>query len=299
MWLGAGEGAVVPVIAMVVLLPHLCLQRCFRLVPLTIFSLLLLYLIGQIICLLLGCRALAQSSIPDGPLLFQVQPELEAQVAPKGEDPACLGPQGMLGRMVRPFRASLNLQEDVELAQYLAGWREFLRFLTPLGSIFAFASSEAFSKVTVLEAQVHGPRAEHYTSLSTMAAWERRAGLLEPPLAGSSGSRTLLVLHRALRWAQLCLSRVATGTLGDPDAGAQCADAYRTALAPHHPWLVRHAARLAFLALPSRDRLLELACPGASEADARAALARAAGTLEDVYNRTQSLLAGHDLLLLA
>ncbi|XP_012868655.1 PREDICTED: glycolipid transfer protein domain-containing protein 2 [Dipodomys ordii] len=285
MWLGAGEGAVVPVTAMVVLLPHLCLQRCFRLVPLTIFSLLLLYLTGQIICLLLGCRALAQSSIPDGPLLFQVQPELEAQVAPKGEDPACLGPQGMLGRMVRPFQASLNLQEDVELAQYLAGWREFL--------------SEAFSKVTVLEAQVHGPRAEHYTSLSTMAAWERRAGLLEPPLAGSSGSRTLLVLHRALRWAQLCLSRVATGTLGDPDAGAQCADAYRTALAPHHPWLVRHAARLAFLALPSRDRLLEMACPGASEADARAALARAAGALEDVYNRTQSLLAGHDLLLLA
>ncbi|KAM4845064.1 glycolipid transfer protein domain-containing protein 2 [Thomomys bottae] len=291
---------------MVVLLPPLGLRRCFCLaVPLTVFTLLLLYLSEQILGLLSGCRAQAQSSIPDGQLLFRVQPELEAQEAPKWEEPACLGPQGMLGRMVRSFWASLNPQEDVELAQYLAGWRGLLRFLTPLGSIFAFASSEAFSKVTALEAHVHGPHPEHYRSLLTMAAWEQRAGLLELPAtrprgsAGSSGSRTLLVLHRALRWSQLCLSRVATGTLGDPDAGAQCGDAYRTALAPHHPWLVRQAARLAFLALPSRDRLLELACPGASEADARAALARAAGTLEDVYNRTQGLLAGHGLLQLA
>ncbi|XP_048221538.1 glycolipid transfer protein domain-containing protein 2 [Perognathus longimembris pacificus] len=291
---------------MVVLLSSLCLQRCFRLaIPLTILLLFLLYLSEQVLGLLSGCRAQAQPSIPNGPLLFQVQPELEAQVAPKWEEPACLGPQGMLGGMVRPFRASLHLQEDVELPQYLEGWRELLRFLTPLGSIFTFASREAFAKVAALEAHVNGLHAEHYASLSAMAAWERRAGLLEPPdttsrgLAGPSGSRTLLVLHRALRWSQLCLYRVATGTPGDPDAGAQCGDAYRTALAPHHPWLIRQAARLAFLALPSRDRLLELACPGASEADARMALARAAGILEDVYNRTQGLLAGHGLLRLA
>lgn len=168
------------------------------------------------------------------------------------------------------------------------------RFLTPLGSIVAFAASEAFIKVTALEARVQGPDAAHYTSLATMAAWEQRAGS-----AQASGSRTLLLLHRALRWSQLCLQRVATGTLGGPDAGVQCGDAYRTALAPHHPWLIRQAARLAFLALPSRGRLLELACPAAGEADARAALARAAGVLEQVYNRTQDLLARHSLLQLA
>lgn len=179
------------------------------------------------------------------------------------------------------------------------------RLLTPLGSIIAFATSEAFTKVTALEARVQGPDAAHYASLATMAAWEQRAGLLEPPgsaprdSARASGSRTLLLLHRALRWSQLCLHRVATGTLGGPEAGVQCGDAYRTALAPHHPWPIRQAARLAFLALPSRDRLLELACPAAGEADARAALAGAAGTLEQVYNRTQDLLAGHGLLQLA
>lgn len=56
---------------------------------------------------------------------------------------------------------------------------------------------------------------------------------------------------------------------------------------------------LAFLAFPGRGRLLELACPGTREAEARAALARAAGTLEDVYNRTQGLLAERGLLQLA
>lgn len=174
-----------------------------------------------------------------------------------------------------------------------------------MGSIFTFATSEAFSKVTALEARVHGPDAAHYRSLAAMVAWERREGLLELPgiaprhSARSSGSKTTLLLHRALRWSQLCLHRVATGTLGGPEPGEQCSDAYGAVLAPHHPWLVRQAAHLAFLSFPGRGRLLELACPGTREAEARAALARAAGTLEDVYNRTQGLLAQRGLLQLA
>ncbi|OWK14548.1 hypothetical protein Celaphus_00000922 [Cervus elaphus hippelaphus] len=204
----------------------------------------------------------------------------------------------MLGRMMRLFRASLNPEGDVELSRYLAGWRELVRFLTPLGSIFAFATREASAKVTALEALVHGPEAAHYTSLGTMVAWERPE-IAPPPSAKASGSVTMLLLHRALRWSQLCLHRVAIGMLGGPDAGIQCSDAYGTALAPHHSWLVRQAAHLAFLAFPGRGRLLEVMCPGARETEARAALARAAGTLEDVYNRTQGLLAERGLLELA
>lgn len=255
--------------------------------------------------ILTGCRPGVQSCNPEGPLPSQIGPELTALVVPGKEEPSCLGPQGVLGRMMSPFLACLSSEGDVELSQYLAGWRELLRFLTPLGSVFAFATSEAFVKVTALEACVHGPDALHYASLATMATWERQAGLLELPGTAprdqprASGSRTLLLLHRALRWSQLCLHRVATGKLGGPDAGVQCGDAYSTALAEHHPWLIRQAARLAILALPSRGRLLQLACPGTTEADARVALTRAARVLEDVYNRTQSLLTRHGLLQLA
>ncbi|XP_003791328.2 glycolipid transfer protein domain-containing protein 2 [Otolemur garnettii] len=272
-------------------------------IPIAIFTMLLLYLSARSLGTLSGCGSWTQACIREGPPPFQVQQESGALVA--SEELPCLEPQGRLGRMMRPFRASLNPPGDIELAQYLAGWRELVNFLTPLGSIFTFATSEAFTKVTALEARVHGPDAEHYTSLAAMAAWERRAGLLEPPgpvlqdSSQSSGSRTLLLLHRALRWSQLCLHRVATGTIGGPDAGTQCSDAYATALGPHHPWFVRQAARLAFLAFPGRRRLLELACPGTTEPEARFALARAAGTLEDVYNRTDGLLAERGLLRLA
>ncbi|XP_054431789.1 glycolipid transfer protein domain-containing protein 2 [Pteronotus mesoamericanus] len=289
-----------------VALPPQVPRRWFRrTIPLAIFALLLFYLCARSLRALSGCSSGALFCIADGPPSLQVQQESGSLEAPEREEPQCLGPQGMLGRIIKPFRASLNPEGDVELSQYLAGWRELIKFLTPFGSIFAFATGEAFTKVTALEARVHGPEAAHYKSLAAMVAWERRAGLLELPGIGprdstrSSGSRTALLLHRALRWSQLCLHRVATGTLGGPGAGEQCHDAYNTVLAPHHHWLVRQAVRLAFLSFPGRGRLLELACPGTREEAARAAVVRAAGTLEDVYNRTQCLLAEGGLLQLA
>ncbi|XP_004716229.1 glycolipid transfer protein domain-containing protein 2 [Echinops telfairi] len=271
--------------------------RLYQAILLALSILLLLYLRTGSLRTLSRCESGAQSCIrQEEPVPLQVQQESGPQ---EGEEPSCLGPHGMLGRMMRPFQASLTPEGDVDLSLYLAGWRELIKFLTPLGSIFAFATTEASTKVTALENRVRGPNAAHYTSLTGMTAWERRTGLLKGAAGTAprdSGSRTTLLLHRALRWSQLCLHRVATGTLRGPEAGAQCRDAYRTVLAPHFPWLIRQAAGLAFLAFPGRDRLLQVACPGARETQARAALALAASTLEDVYNRTQGLLAERGLL---
>nr|XP_020136811.1 glycolipid transfer protein domain-containing protein 2 [Microcebus murinus] len=210
-------------------------QHCFRhSVPITIFLLLLLYLSARILGTLSGCGSWAQACIPEGPPPFQGQQELGAQVPQRWKEPSCLEPQGMLGRMMRPFRASLNPAGDVELSQYLAGWRELVKLLTPLGSIFTFATSEASTKVTALEARLRGPDAEHYTSLAAMVAWERRAGLLgarrgRPGDSGPAlGSRTLLLAP--LRRVPTCLHRWADRGARSPDAGAQCSDAYRTAL---------------------------------------------------------------------
>ncbi|XP_008568338.1 PREDICTED: LOW QUALITY PROTEIN: glycolipid transfer protein domain-containing protein 2 [Galeopterus variegatus] len=227
-----------------------------------------------------------------------VRQESGPLIAPGREESPCLGPQGIPGLMMRPIRAGLTPKGDADLSQYVAGWRDLHRFLTLLGSIFAFATSEAFTKVAALEARVHLSDAAHYASRVALEAWERRAGGAAgaardhpPDSARSSGSRTWLWLHRALRWSQVCHQRVATATLGGPDAGVQCGGAYRTVLAPHHPRLIRQAARLAFLAFPGRGRWLQLECPGTREAEARAA-----GHPEDVYDRTQGLLAERDLL---
>ncbi|XP_045840548.1 glycolipid transfer protein domain-containing protein 2 isoform X1 [Meles meles] len=295
-----------PAAAVGVALLRLASRRWVRhAIPLALLLLLLLSLRAWSSRAPPGCGSRTQSCIPERTPPVQVPRQSGSLEAPEWEEPPCGGPQGVLGHVMGPFQASLDPEGDVVLSQYLAGWRALVRFLTPLGSIFAFATSEASAKVTALEARVHGPEAAHYSSLLAMAAWERREGRLERPgvaprdTASSSGSRILLLLHRALRWSQLCLHRVATGGLGGPDAGVQCSDAYRTALGLHHPWVVRQAARLAFLAFPGRGRWLQLACPGAGEAEARAALVRVAGTLEEVYNRTQDLLAERGLLQLA
>uniref|UniRef100_A0A2K5I4F3 Glycolipid transfer protein domain-containing protein n=1 Tax=Colobus angolensis palliatus TaxID=336983 RepID=A0A2K5I4F3_COLAP len=185
-------------------------------VPLTIFALLLFYLSARSLGARSGCGPGAQACVPWGtrPSRYQESGPLEA---PDRKQPPCLAPRGTLGRMMRPFHASLKPERDVRLSPYLAGWRALVEFLTPLGSAFAFATREAFTKVTALEARVHDPDAEHYSSLAAMAAWEQRAGLLEQlgavpqDPARSSGSRTLLLQHLALRWSQLCLHRVATG----------------------------------------------------------------------------------------
>ncbi|XP_032354468.1 glycolipid transfer protein domain-containing protein 2-like isoform X1 [Camelus ferus] len=134
--------------------PRLCLRHA---IPLAIFALLLLYLWTRSLRALSGCGSGTQTCIAEGPPPLQVRKQPGPLEGLEGEESQCLGPQGMLGRMVRPFHASMTPEGDVELSQYLAGWRELVRFLIPLGSIYAFATSEAFAKVTALEALVHVP----------------------------------------------------------------------------------------------------------------------------------------------
>ncbi|XP_038624821.1 glycolipid transfer protein domain-containing protein 2 isoform X1 [Tachyglossus aculeatus] len=228
-----------------------------------------------------------------------------AILAPQGSPSAkihCLDPEILLGRLVKEFTASVATPGDLKLDHYLAGWRELIRFLSPLGTVFSFVTQEATSKLSVLDAHSTGPHAAHYASLSTMASWELSRGLVDlpggparDPALPRSGLRTLLLLHRALHWVQLFLAKLA-GPRGAGDTGVLCAEAYREALAPYHSWFIRQAAGLAFLAMPPRGRLLDLACPGGREVEAVGAFGWAAETLQRVYNVTQNEYAARGLL---
>ncbi|KAJ6654967.1 hypothetical protein lerEdw1_006438 [Lerista edwardsae] len=130
-----------------------------------------------------------------------------------------------------------------------------------------------------------------------MVAFERGPGRAAAAAAAGApplGCRTLLRLHRALRWLQLFLRGLAEG---DADAAPArlCAEAYRVALAPFHAWWVRRAADLAFLALPARPELLRLAYAGAGPG-AHDVLRATVRTLERVCNVTQDVYAAHGLL---
>lgn len=72
-------------------------------------------------------------------------------------------------------------------------------------------------------------------------------------------------------------------------------DAYRVALAPHHPWFLRQAAELVFLALPDRQYFLKLVCVQ-SQKEATPILRTIIRTLTLVHKQTQQILAENDML---
>lgn len=67
------------------------------------------------------------------------------------------------------------------------------------------------------------------------------------------------------------------------------------ALAPHHPWLLRQAAELVFLALPDRQHFLRLVCVE-SQPEATPILHVIIRALTLVHTQTERILAEHGVL---
>ncbi|NXX30186.1 CPTP protein, partial [Nicator chloris] len=192
-----------------------------------------------------------------------------------------------LREVLDAFRRCVTEQREVLLEPYLSGWRGLIRFLQSLGAVFSFISKDAVAKVTLLEGHC-----QHFVSLQSMVQQELAAGLTALRARPDSGCRTVLRLHRALRWLQLFLEGLRSG---DPRTSVLCTDAYNASLAAHHPWVVRKAATLAFCALPSRDAFLEIMNVGPPE-EAVAVLGEAIPYIGDVYSITQELFEQHKLL---
>ncbi|XP_074076774.1 glycolipid transfer protein domain-containing protein 2 isoform X2 [Macrotis lagotis] len=265
--------------------PKICVPRHWLscALPFIIFIFMLLfYLSGEKHNELTGCGFRAQLCVPERSLSSQVEPGL------KSGELHCLGPDKLPGQLVRPFRESLTTEGDLQLPQFLDGWRKLVMLLDPLGTFFTFATQEASAKLSALESYSRGPHSSHYQTFSAMAAWEQDTSKYSP------GLHILVLLHPALHWAQLCLGGIAR--VQNVDVGALCGEAYQRVLGPHHPWLIRKAANLAFLTFPRRSQLLALVCPGVHEQDAQEALSHVADILEAVYNRTQGLLTERGLL---
>lgn len=72
-------------------------------------------------------------------------------------------------------------------------------------------------------------------------------------------------------------------------------DAYKVALAPHHPWFLRQAAELVFLALPDRQYFLPLLCVQSQE-EATPILHIIIHALTQVHAQTQRILAERNML---
>ncbi|XP_068195623.1 ceramide-1-phosphate transfer protein [Antennarius striatus] len=207
--------------------------------------------------------------------------------------------QFSLQEVLDTFRLCLSENKEVYLQHYVAGWRGLVKFLNSLGSVFGFISKDAVNKIKILVTYLEGENGSQYVTVQSMVAYELDNGLVDLTKRGShpeSGCRTLLRLHRALRWLELFLERLRTSN-EDSKTSIMCAEAYNVSLSQHHPWLIRKAAGMAFCVLPGRPAFFEVMNVGPPE-QVVAMLGEALPLISEVYQITEELYAQRDLLKL-
>ncbi|XP_061620024.1 ceramide-1-phosphate transfer protein-like isoform X2 [Phyllopteryx taeniolatus] len=220
--------------------------------------------------------------------LFDVQP-LRCRRCPAGAVPAELGSADHV-------RADHTARCDRGLST-LSSVGSFMESLGPVVSFFSQKVKEKLELIRRL-AGTPGPKRAAYRSVRSMAEVEIRAGVVDFTRRTDSGCRTLLRLHRSLLWLAMTLDGLTHapdrhGRLKTP--GELSSDAYQVALAPHHPWVLRQAAELVFVALPDREHFLRLVC-AQNQPEAEPVLRVISRALEKVHGATQRILEEHAML---
>ncbi|KAM8754025.1 ceramide-1-phosphate transfer protein [Acanthopagrus schlegelii] len=202
-----------------------------------------------------------------------------------------------LKEVLDTFNLCLSENKEVYLEHYVAGWRGLVKFLNCLGSVFGFISKDAVNKIKILVTHMEGENGSQYVTVQSMVKYELDNELVDLTKRGihpESGCRTLLRLHRALRWLELFLERLRISN-EDGKTSVMCSESYNESLAQYHPWMVRKAAGMAFCVLPGRSAFFEVMNVGPPE-QVVAMLGEALPLISDVYQITEELYAQHDML---
>ncbi|XP_013889688.1 ceramide-1-phosphate transfer protein [Austrofundulus limnaeus] len=195
------------------------------------------------------------------------------------------------------FKLCLSPDKEVYMEHYVSGWRGLIKFLNSLGSVFGFITRDVVSKVQILVGLMNGANSSQYVTVQSMVQYELQNQQVDLTMTGvhpQSGCRTLLRLHRALRWLELFLERLRIST-EDGKTSVMCSEAYNESLAQHHPWMVRKLAGMAFLVLPGRPAFFDIMNVGPPE-QVVAMLGEAVPLISEVYQITEELYAKHNLL---
>ncbi|KAK1159461.1 ceramide-1-phosphate transfer protein [Acipenser oxyrinchus oxyrinchus] len=195
------------------------------------------------------------------------------------------------------FQSCLTDNQEIVTDSYVNGWRGLVRFMNSLGSIFSFISKDAVNKIQIMVTHRNGENGDKYETLQSMVKYELDNNLVDLQRRAEhpeSGCRTLLRLHRALRWLELFLEKLRTST-EDSKTSVMCTDAYNDSLAQHHAWIIRKAATMAFCVLPGRAAFFQTMNVGSTE-QVVAMLGEAMPFISKVYEITEELYKQHNLL---
>ncbi|KAB0797769.1 hypothetical protein PPYR_08762 [Photinus pyralis] len=194
------------------------------------------------------------------------------------------------------FQQSLAEENDVALKEYLDGYEELNKFCNLMGVIFGFVSKDLRSKMDILYDYLKDSNnSQNYTTVKQMIEYEKQTKLLDRK-DFTSGSRTLLRLHRGLDFLRVFLKGVSE--LKDNENTSPVGRAaYDKTLSHHHTFVVRNGARLAMHTMPTREQLLKKLCGENAEEIERTitTLPKMLDVTTVVFDRIDNLYTVHEL----
>lgn len=130
---------------------------------------------------------------------------------------------------------------------------------------------------------------EAYLSVKTMVVYECNSKVPQP-----SGSRTLLRLHRALKFLILFVGEIhkSEESASMPEIFR---DSYAKSLSNHHGWFIRKSIGLASNTVPDKPQLIQIIFDNADH-DIDTTAAEFLTIIQNVYDRVQSIYETHNLL---
>jgi len=184
---------------------------------------------------------------------------------------------------------------QLDMDSYILAYAEFNKFFGILGTVFGFVASDVTSKLEILQNFRDGNNGQKFETIESMILFEKNENLLENPKYVSA-SRTLLRLHRAMKFIFLFLEEVCRFKMDDGLTKA-CQNAYNATLAEHHPWIIQKAAIMAMYALPNKEGLFNrIKLPHETEEYYSQVVSKSVEAMKEVFFRAQKLYEEHDLL---
>lgn len=188
-------------------------------------------------------------------------------------------------------------KDDFQLEAYNRAFDQLHNLFGVLGTVFGFIASDVREKIDILEKlrnSDENPNGEHYVNTEKMMLYEIQVN----KDTGNElfGSRTLLRLHRALKFTILFLERFCELD-SNGNVAAVATSSYKESLSNFHPWLIRNAAKLAMYTLPSRKEFILKINNGVvpDESEIKEKLTNAVESMKPVYEGIENLYTKYDL----
>jgi len=182
-------------------------------------------------------------------------------------------------------------KQNMSLELYIEGYNHLYNVLLELGTVFGMIATDAREKVDILTkfARRNNPK---YQTLRSMMLYERKLNIATG--AELLGARTLLRLHRALKFVMLFVEKISDSS-NHESVSTIAYQSYTDSLGSYHSWFLRHTAKLAVYALPSKRELLRKLYPGSKIDVSQNKLKPVCETLKHLYFSLDRLFTKYNL----